>query len=233
MILDTYDDIDIITNSTKINCKCKNNRLHPDWQSIIPNLINGSACPHKDCVNLKISDTNIERYGVKCTLQTKYARDKMIVCQADNKDAINNKRKATMLKNLGVEYALQSPDIQEKMQKSSYTYKDYITPSGKTVRIQGFENKALDELFLVYKEEDILTARKDIPIIEWICDGNKRRYFPDIFIISLNKFIEVKSTWTFEKQKEETLQKANACKKSGYQIDIWIYGKKDKNIINI
>jgi hypothetical protein len=228
--LDKYEDKSIITSNEIISCRCKNNPNHQDWEALLSNLIKGSGCPNIDCVNFKITNTNIKRYGVSCALQLAHAREAMSKAHIENKESILASRKSTCFKNYGVEHPLQSLEIQKKMQKSSYSYKDYITPSKKILRIQGFENKALDELLKIYSEEDIITDRSDIPIILW---DDTRRYFPDILIKSKNKFIEVKSTWTFEKQKEETLKKAKACVDYKYDIEIWIYdNKNNKTILN-
>ncbi len=226
--LDNYEDYDIIKNNQKIPCLCKINPSHEIWYATLSNLRNGSRCPHKDCVQLKISNTNILRHGVRCGLQMETAREALKKSYIENKEDIDKKRRETCKKNHGVEHPLQSLEIQERMQKHSYLYKDYKTPSGNIIRIQGFEYKALDELYKIYLEDDIITSRTDIPIIFW---NNGRRYFPDIFIKSKNMFIEVKSTWTFSKQKEETLEKAKACILSKYNIEIWVYDNNNKEII--
>lgn len=57
-----------------------------------------------------------------------------------------DKIKKTYLEKYGVEHNSQVPEIFEQMNKNGYTSKDYIFPSGKIVRIRGFENKALDDL---------------------------------------------------------------------------------------
>jgi hypothetical protein len=49
----------------------------------------------------------------------------------------------------------------------------------------------------------------------------------DIFIPSQNFCIEVKSTWTMEKNIEKVFQKQEAGKKSGYNYEIWIYDNGD------
>lgn len=46
----------------------------------------------------------------------------------------------------------------------------------------------------------------------------------NVNIPSQNKFIEVKSTWTF--QKPDVLMKQCAAKELGYKYEIWVYDKK-------
>lgn len=54
-------------------------------------------------------------------------------------------------------------------------------------------------------------------------EGKKRRYYPDIFIPHQNRIIEVKSKYTFEKDKEKNLLKSLACKKLGFNFEFRIY----------
>lgn len=230
VLIDEYDDdISILYRESKIICKCANDPNHDIWTPTINNLIyNHTGCPHLTCVNKKIKKTNLEKYGVECALQTSFAKSQMKMVQIRDKDEISNKKKTTCIKNHGVEHPMQSLEIQEKMQKSCYLYKDYKMPSGNIRHVQGYENRALDELLVNYIEDDILTDRGDIPIIQWNDNEKIRRYFPDILIKSEHKFIEVKSTWTYEKQKDEVIKKAESCNKYGYDIEIWIYDKKNK-----
>jgi hypothetical protein len=121
---------------------------------------------------------------------------------------------------------MQNPEIMEKNIKMSYYLKEYTLPSGKIIKIQGYEHFALNELLKYIDENDIITGCKNVPII-WYNDesGKKHRHFVDIFIPSQNKCIEVKSTWTFKKQKEIVLLKKTAAKELGYLYEIWIYNK--------
>jgi len=99
------------------------------------------------------------------------------------------------LEKYGVEYVSQNPDISEKQLKNSYKSKEYIFPSGKVEKIQGYENFMLDELLEKnISEEDIFVSRKSVPEVWFInSKGKKSRYFVDCFIKSENKCIEVKS----------------------------------------
>lgn len=55
-----------------------------------------------------------------------------------------------------------------------------------------------------------------MPKIEYEFEGKKRRYFPDIWIPKHNLIIEVKSTWTYEKDLEKNLLKKKATEQMGY-----------------
>jgi hypothetical protein len=145
---------------------------------------------------------------------------------------IRNKAKKTCLDRYGVEHVSQNQEIYEKQNKHSYYLKDYVLPSGKIIKIQGYENYALDELLKDnINENDIITGSRNVPEI-WYLDGgdNKRRHFVDIFIPSQNKCIEVKSTWTFKKQKDIVFLKQTKAKEIGYLYEIWIYDNKGNKV---
>ena len=80
----------------------------------------------------------------------------------------------------------------------------------------------------------IITGSKNVPEI-WYNDenGKKHRHYVDIFIPSQNKCIEVKSTWTAEKKKDNIYLKQQAAKDLGYQYEIWIYNRNFEKVNTI
>lgn len=135
------------------------------------------------------------------------------------------KYKKTCLKRYGVEHPNQCEAI---FQKRKIRWKDYTLPSRNVVKIQGYEDRFLDEYFANGgKEEDIIFQRKEMPKIWYLGeDGKKHRYFPDFFIPKDNLIIEVKSTWTIGTKPEKNLLKEKACKDLGYKFQFAIYGKR-------
>lgn len=117
----------------------------------------------------------------------------------------------------------------ENIEKNSFQFKDYILPSKKIIRIQGYENIALDELLCTIKEDDIILSKRHMPKIEYIIKNKKHRYYPDIWIKSVNKIIEVKSHWTYKKELIKNIKKALATRKLGYDFEFWIYDKYEFN----
>jgi hypothetical protein len=160
----------------------------------------------------KIKQTVLERYGVDHI--------------SKSKEILELKRKNSMNK-YGVEYPIQHPEFSEKACTSGYRMKEYTLPSGKIIKIQGYEPFALNHLINVEKinENDITTGCTNVPTI-WYNDsqGIKHRHFVDIFIELQNRCIEVKSTWTV--QKENVIQKQKAAKELGYKYEIWVYNEK-------
>ncbi len=97
-------------------------------------------------------------------------------------------------------------------------------PSGEIRKVQGYEPYALDMLINDYLEDDIITSRKNIPRIEYKMEDNKSHYyFPDIWIKSINKLIEVKSSWTYKLHQSLNECKWNAAKEKGYLMECWIF----------
>jgi len=136
------------------------------------------------------------------------------------------KFKNTSLNRYGVEYPNQDPEIYERSCKGRKYYKDYILPSGKKIRIQGYEGYALDILLNSYHEDDILTKKSDMPIVWYEFENKRRRYYPDIYIPSQNLIIEVKSTYTYNLETAQIHSKINSLKDMGFNTNIWIIDKK-------
>jgi hypothetical protein len=102
-------------------------------------------------------------------------------------------------------------------------YKTYISPTGVIHRVQGYEPHALKDLFTTVSESDIITGCTSVPNINYIFNNKNRIYYPDIYIKSQNKLIEVKSTWTYISEIQQNNAKALACLNKGYQFEFWIY----------
>lgn len=66
-------------------------------------------------------------------------------------------------------------------------------------------------LVITYDEDDIIVGVdniiNEIGFFHYNYEGKIHRYYPDIYIKSENKVIEVKSTYTFNKEKEKNLLK--------------------------
>jgi hypothetical protein len=204
----------------------------------------------------KIKQTNIEKYGNVCSLYSKETKAKIFekygveyyVKSEDHKKkkektclekyGIDNyfktedfkiKSKETNIKKYGVEYAMQNSEIADKSSKNTYLSKVYTFVSGKQINIQGYENYALDKLLNEDKidEKDIVTKRSEVPELWYTDEFNKRhRHYVDIYIKSQNNCVEVKSEWTFDKDKENVLLKQKFAKENGYNYEVWIYNSK-------
>jgi len=138
---------------------------------------------------------------------------------------IIDKRAKTCLEKYGG-HPNQNKEVQAKSEASCYKFKEYMMPSGTIVKLQGYEDVALDELVQKYEEEDICIGRANIPTVEYYINDTKHVYFPDFFIKSENKIIEVKSEWTIKLARGNVEEKALATVKAGYKYEIWLYNDK-------
>jgi hypothetical protein len=164
----------------------------------------------------KIKKNNLKKWGVEYTLQNEQIRQKGV---------------DTCMRKYGVKNPIQNPEIAEKA-LSGYKTKYYVFPSGKTVKYQGYENLALNELIQTISENDILNSRTDVPSIWYTTDnGVKHRHYVDIFIPTKNLCIEVKSVWTITFASSNIYLKQQAAKDLGYKYEIWVYNKKEEKII--
>lgn len=189
----------------------------------------------------RIKHTNLQKLGVEYPSQNRAVQDKTkqtcmekYLCEYSlQNENVKNKKKLTCIEKYGYEHPFQNPEIMEKTVKASFSKKEYIFPSGRIDKIQGYENFALDELIINKKidESDIITGVKNVPEI-WYNDatGKKHRHYVDIFIPSQNKCIEVKSEWTYKEQFGSVMLKTNAAKDLGYSYEIWIYDNKGLKI---
>lgn len=212
------EDYSFITRNTNIKYKCNCGATFTKNFRLI--LENGGAFCNK-CTQInrieKVKKTSLVRFNTEFASQNIDVRNKFI---------------ETCRRKYNCDNPNQNKEIQEKCQKNSKKYKEYIMPSGKIIKIQGYESFALDELLLIYPEEYIIIERKNIPRIEYLDNSNQKRYyFPDIYIEIDNKIIEVKSTWTYKCKSDYNDLKALACKNLGYLFEFWIYDdKKNKEI---
>jgi len=171
-----------------------------------------------DEIKDKLKESMINKYGFEYTFQV---------------EEIQNKIKESVIKKYGVENVMQNSDIADKCSKTAYNVKDYVFPSGKIDKIQGYEHYALDDLLCneKIKEEDIVITRSKVPEIWYVDEKNKKhRYFVDIFIPHQNRCIEVKSTWTYKKKEDNVFVKQQAVLDAGYSCEIWIYNNKGKKL---
>jgi transposase len=105
----------------------------------------------------------------------------------------------------------------EKSKKAALKHKPYTLPSGKIIKVQGYEPQFLDYVFEnnLVKEEDFDFRQIRIP---YKTNDNKRHYYyPDFHIPSKNLIIEIKSTYILNKQGKDIQElKHQACINKGF-----------------
>jgi len=141
----------------------------------------------------------------------------------------HQKKQDTSMKNYGVPYPMQNAEVFNKSLNNSFLKKEFKCPSGRIIVCQGYEPFALRSLLDGGLDENLISDDK--PKINWrSLDGKNHVYTTDIFIPCLKLCIEVKSTWTFGNDREDTLLKQKATRDAGYNHVIWIFSPKGELI---
>lgn len=186
---------------------------------------------------LKSIKTCLDKYGVTSYVKTNDFKSKvretiLIKYGVDwytKSIDFTNKFKKTCLDKYGFEHFMISPIFSKSSKKQ---FKDYKLPSGKIIKIQGYEHFALDILLGQYSENDILVSnseiRNEIGILNYFMDDKDRIYIPDIYIKSCNKIIEVKSKWTYEIEIDKNELKKKSCLDNNILFEFWIFNKFGK-----
>jgi len=153
----------------------------------------------------------------KCA-EPEYRKNQLLI----NK-RISNDKNVQQLKSKRMVEKWKDTVFAERMFKSSVKYKEVTLPSGRVVKLQGYEPQVLEQLLQTYTEEDIVcevkSINKELGKILYNFEGKERRYYPDFYIKSTNTIIEVKSQWTFDKWKEKNLAKEQACLQQGFNFE--------------
>jgi hypothetical protein len=131
-------------------------------------------------------------------------------CGEEKKIITNNEK-------YGVDHVMQVEKFFNK--QSNYKRYEYILPSKKIIKLQGYEKHAMDILLNIYNENEISF---NIPIFNYIENNRKHKYYPDIYIPVEKLIIEVKSDYTFYSQYEKNLLKKQSVLKEGYNFEFWI-----------
>lgn len=187
----------------------------------------------------KSQNTNLEKYGFKSHNQSNKIKEKKKQTTLRNygvenpmqSEQVRDNFKNSFVNKYGEENPMQVPEFNDKSMKASYKYKSYIFPSGEEHLVQGYEPLALNILIEQgYTSGDIITDKTNVPEIWYFKNESNHRYFPDIYIPNENRIIEVKSDWTYEKEKDKNLLKAQACRDTGYIFEFWIFDDNGNRI---
>ena len=182
---------------------------------------NSSMCSEE--VKNKSRKTNRKKYGTDWYVQSEDFKIKF---------------KESMISKYGVEHVMHYTPSFEKCLKSSYRKKLFVFPSGRVEKIQGYEGFALTELLdKGYNEEDIVVSNREIEKYTggiWYYDkyeNKKKKYYPDIYLRSENKIIEVKCDYTYNSGYSRNILKKQACLDLGISFEFWIYNSKGEKTI--
>lgn len=188
----------------------------------------------------KSKETNLNKYGEVTFSKTKEYTEKVKQTNQEryNEDSYTQtneykeRYKKTCLDKYGCEHWMQNEDNYEHFIERSKgsSYKDYILPSGKIVKLQGYEDYVIENLLKTFKEDDIIVGVKEISKRVgklYYTTDKTHRYYPDIFIKSINTVIEVKSDYTINENVEINNLKKESCLSNNLNFDYFVVCKKD------
>ena len=182
----------------------------------------------------KIKETCTLKYGANNYLASKVGKDYLKkhyqkeygVDNPSQAQEVKDIKKSKSIEKYGVDNPSQAQEVKDKIQRVRRPYKehDYILPSGKIIKLQGYENHGMDILLEKYTEDEILT-KNAVPKFEYIWKG-KRTYYPDFYIPKDNLIVEIKSTWTIKAQHERNLLKSKAVIANGFKFQFMVFDAK-------
>ena len=177
----------------------------------------------------KFKEKCLEKYGVEHPMLNEEFKQNVskTIKQKYGKDWYN-------LTNEFKEYCFKFKEENYGHPTIGFKLKEYKLPSGKIIKVQGYENFALNIILKKYNEEDVYISygdiKNEIGLINYLMEEKDRIYLPDIYIKSENKIIEVKSDYTYNLELEKNLLKKESCLSIGLNFEFWILDKKGKLI---
>lgn len=188
--------------------------------------------PIRGQIDATRSQTLQERYGVNSVLKIPKIRsqirntwlDKYGESHPHKCARVRDKYVQTVKSKWGVDHPMQNAEILDKCVKSSKKSKKYVYPSGKEIRVQGYEPLALDILLAEgIQEHEIINLRTEMPKLWYLNEKNKKsRYYPDFYIPHLNLLVEVKSRYTVQIRPDLIEKKKQAALDTGYDYRLMV-----------
>lgn len=222
----TAEEVKTIVNKAKETFKKK---YGVEWVTQTPNF--------KD----KSKETKLERYGNEYYANSAQTSKAWQAKTIDEIEVIVNKRKSTCLERFGVENAFLKPEVKANSAKSNSLGKEFILPSGNVIHIRGYEGIAIKKLLEIYDETELLVDNRLVSyyLPSFVYVDNRRhtmKYYPDIFIPTENKIIEVKSKWwwdgngdtRYESRLINNLRKKDSVLSQNFNYEVWLFDNKEK-----
>ena len=204
-------------NNKNATARCFREGCLKLFKCSISDLMRGRGCPH--CAQERRAMTNFWKNGSLCVFTAADFAEKSV---------------ETCNRLYGERHAMMNPEVSEKSKKASMELKEYRFPSGQVCLLMGYEHHCLDQLLLDGVLEQDLVVGKQVPTFDYFIDGVQHKYFPDIMIKAPSVyFIEVKSEWTYECDKEKNLAKWRAVRSAGFEIEIWIYKRDTRGKVSL
>lgn len=194
-----------------------------------------------DSVKAKARATNMARYGHESPMQNEEVKRKSLQTLQQNygvssplaSPAIRRKYVATMLQRYGYAYVMQDESKRHQILLRQSSYK-VCAFKGAILFLQGYEDYVLRVILQArYVDEDLFAGvnsiRSEIGDVWYSYNGTLHKYYPDFYIESENKVVEVKSAYTVSVNTEVNELKRLACIKAGLAFELIVVDKDTYN----
>jgi hypothetical protein len=166
----------------------------------------------------KIKKTNLEKYGSEWVINSEHylslinERFSTQYKKIDNifqSEIIKESIKKNMIEKYGVENIMQNEKYYYQINIKSYSIKKYKDTD---LYYQGtYELYFLENI----EKKGLLSLVSNGLRFEYLLEDNSHYYFSDFYIKKLNKIIEIKSPWTYDRNgKDQKLKEINEMKKN-------------------
>jgi hypothetical protein len=203
--------------------------------------------------------TNQKRYGVDYTTQSKQMMEKSKATKkerygdenysnpdltskswkaktATEIELITEKKQNTCMERYGVVSPFFLPDVRKKSAIANSIGREFALPSGKIIRVRGYEDVAITKLLEHYAEDKLVLddtlAAYNLPVFKY-SDNRKHilRYYLNIYIPEETKIIEVKARWWWDgngmkkhsNRLDKNLKKRQAVLDAGFVYEVWLF----------
>jgi hypothetical protein len=184
----------------------------------------------------KASATKLEKYGDPKFNNSVVSAEKNKNKSSAEKNQINDLRRRTNLELYGVENCFLMPGVKSKSAISNSKGREFTLPSGKIIRVRGYEDKVIIKLLENYDETEIIADDRlveyNIPVFRYVnLNEHTALYYPDIYIPKENKIVEVKSRWWWDGNGDEkhksrlinNLKKRQSVLAKGFMYELWLF----------
>lgn len=211
----------------------------------------GEDNPNKSqIVKDKIIKTNNDRWGGNSPMSNDLIKNKSIETLRktfNNLDIVNNsqlkeiqeKKRLNSINKWGFDNHMKNPEFRNTFFEKYFTkvpyysggnYREY-DHKGVILKLQGYEPQVLKYLTEIYPNNEILGGPKDMIQYKFnYYDTQEKRwryYLPDLYDLTRNTIIEVKSPYTLGNGRN-TLDKKNEVIKNGFNFELVIRDKNEK-----
>lgn len=176
----------------------------------------------------------IEKYGVENPSSNEQVKQKRIKTMLDRHGVAHNfvGWQEKLFTKFGVYNPAHIPDVAEKLCYNRFKKrKEYVLSTGEIIQLQGYEPYGFDYLKTLYKEEQILYRKRDMPALWYEWDSKTRRYYCDFFVPAANLVVEIKSLFTLSRDFDIVRQKILAAHTMGYKVSLLVFDQSGDLIV--